>query len=126
MAGSLGRWKNWAPERKRVSMAWTEVIELSRCRDGAGTFVEVSGLELAVFRLCDPERLVVIDNACPHASGNLSGGEVTRNRVRCPSHEWEFDLDRGVCTQSSRATVHRYPVELREGVVWANLPNASE
>lgn len=106
-------------------MAWTEVIELSRCRDGAGTFVELAGLELAVFRLREPERVVVIDNACPHASGNLSGGDVTESRVRCPSHEWEFDLDRGVCTQSPQVTVQRYPVEIRGGMVWVDLPDRS-
>jgi len=99
-------------------MAWMELIALSRCRPGVGTFVTLGDRELAVFSLADPARVVVIDNACPHASGNLSGGDVQGNRVQCPWHQWEFDLDRGVCTHSPLATVRRYPVDVREGVVW--------
>jgi len=102
-------------------MALVELIPLSRCRVGGGTFVAVGDRELAVFRLEDPERIVVIDNSCPHASGNLSGGVVAGNVVQCPWHRWEFDLDRGVCTHSALARVRRYPVEIRDGVVWAEI-----
>ncbi len=102
-------------------MALVELIPLSRCRVGGGTFVAFGDHELAVFRLDDPQRVVVIDNSCPHASGNLSGGVVTGNVVQCPWHQWEFDLDRGVCTHSELARVRRYPVELRDGVVWVDI-----
>jgi len=102
-------------------MALVEVIAVEQCGRGRGTFVEHDGRELAVFRLASPDRVVVIDNACPHASGNLSGGEVEGNLVRCPRHHWEFDLDRGVCTNSEHARLRRYPAEVRNGVVWVDL-----
>lgn len=103
-------------------MPFVEVIELDRCRAGAGTFVAIGGHELAVFRLSQPDRVVVIDNACPHSSGNLSAGSVEVNVVTCPSHKWRFDLDRGVCTHSALARVRKYEVEIRQGVVWVDLP----
>ncbi len=93
------------------------VIELSRCRRDGGTFVEVDGRELAVFRFGDPERVVVTDNACPHASGNLSGGSLQNGAVVCPWHAWTFDLTTGVCTRSPDARIHLYPAEVRDGVV---------
>ena len=99
-------------------MAWVELIPLSRCRSEGGTFVAWKDRELAVFRWQAPAEVVIIDNRCPHSGGNLSGGEVTGRCVQCPWHHWEFDLDRGVCTHSPLATVRRYPVEVREGVVW--------
>lgn len=98
-------------------MGWTKIIALNRCAAGKGTFVEAADRELAVFLLED--RVVVIDNACPHASGNLAGGEVKGDVVSCPWHFWEFDLHTGQCMHSPKATVRRYPVELREGEVWA-------
>ena len=69
------------------------------------------------------ERVIVIDNACPHAGGNLSGGEVTGNAVTCRWHHWTFDLDTGACTDSprTRARVRRYPTQIRDGAVWADL-----
>jgi len=99
-------------------MPWVELISLSRCRPGAGTFVAWHDRELAVFPLRDPGRVVVIDNACPHAGGNLSGGDLQENRVQCPWHHWEFDLDRGVSTHSPLAMVRGYPAEVRDGMVW--------
>ncbi len=103
-------------------MAFVELIDIERCRRDGGTFVERGDRELAVFRLDDGDRVVVLDNACPHASGNLSGGEIVGGVVHCPWHFWEFDIETGVCTHSARARVHRYPAEVRDGVIWIDLP----
>jgi nitrite reductase/ring-hydroxylating ferredoxin subunit len=103
-------------------MAWEAIISVDRCRPGGGTFVEFGGRELAVFLLDDPERVEVIDNTCPHAGGNLSGGEVLGGVVTCPWHQWAFALSTGVCTHSDRARVRRYEAEIRDGVIWVELP----
>ncbi len=102
-------------------MAWVEVISLDRCRLGAGTFVACGERELAIFRLSDPDRVAVIDNRCPHAGGNLSGGQVSGGVVQCPWHQWEFDLDSGVCTHSDAAKVRRYETEVRQGTIWIDV-----
>ena len=101
------------------------LVEVSRCRRAGGTFLEREGRELAVFLLGDPPRAVVIDNACPHAGGNLSAGRVDGGVVTCPWHEWRFDLEQGVCTHSPLARVVRYRSEIRDGVVWAELGMAN-
>lgn len=103
-----------------TEMAWTKLIQLDSCRPDGGTFVEAAGLELAVFRLLQSDEVMVIDNACPHSSGNLSGGSVENGIVTCPLHEWKFDLRSGICVQSARARVRRYPAEIREGWVWVD------
>lgn len=102
-------------------MSQKPLIELNRCRHGAGTFLEREGRELAVFLLGDPPRAFVIDNACPHAGGNLSAGRVDGEMVTCPWHEWRFDLASGLCTHSPLARVTKYPCEIRDGTVWADL-----
>lgn len=103
-------------------MAFVKVIALDRCRKGGGTFVRHGERELAIFRLGDPEEVFVIDNACPHAGGNLSGGDVDGTCVTCRWHQWRFDLRTGACIGSVRASVRRYPVELRDGSIWVDLP----
>lgn len=99
-------------------MPWVELIPLARCRPDRGTFVAWADRELAVFHRGDPPGVTVIDNACPHAGGNLSGGPVSAGVVQCPWHQWEFDLGSGVCTHSPKASVRSYPAELRDGMVW--------
>ena len=102
-------------------MSYIELIALNRCRPGKGTFIERGDLELAVFLLGDPPEVIVINNTCPHANGNLSAGEVHGTVVTCPSHEWQFDLCTGVCVDSPKARVKRYPAEIRDGAVWVEL-----
>ena len=102
-------------------MVWMKIISIEKCPVGAGAFAAVGGLELAVFRLPNPDRIVVIDNACPHSSGNLSAGSVCGNVVTCPAHQWEFDLYRLRCVDSEKVRVRGYPAEVREGFVWADL-----
>lgn len=101
--------------------AWTRVIEVERCPLNSGVFVEVAGRELAVFRRDEPPRFTVMDNSCPHASGNLSGGDVAGGTVSCPWHHWTFDLETGVCTHSPLARVKVYPSRVSEGVLYADM-----
>lgn len=106
-------------------MPFVKLIASQCCRVGAGVFVAAVDRELAVFRLIDPNRVIVIDNACPHSSGNLSAGHVTDGIITCPLHEWKFDLQTGVCIHSDQARVRRYPAEVRaDGFVWVDLPDA--
>ena len=91
--------------------AWTRVIPVAKCRAGAGTFVEHSGRELAVF-VMGPDQVFIIDNACPHAGGNLSAGEVAKGVVTCPWHQWQFHLATGVCVDSPAARAKSYPARI--------------
>ncbi|MFQ5463989.1 MAG: Rieske (2Fe-2S) protein [Phycisphaerae bacterium] len=104
-----------------MAVAYEALIELERCRRGAGTFVDCGGRELAVFVPADSEEVVVGDNACPHANGNLSGGELCGRIITCPWHDWRFDLATGVCTESPLARIRIYPSEVRDGMVWVDL-----
>jgi len=104
----------------------TELIECARCPARRAVFIERQGLELAVFHLENPTRFVVTDNTCPHAGGNLSGGEVTGEIVTCPWHHWQFDIPSGVCVHSALARVRVYHSEVRDGVLFAELPPNAE
>ena len=97
------------------------LVALSSCRSDEGTFVEFAGRELAVFRLTSPPGVYVLDNACPHASGNLAAGRVKAGVVTCPWHAWRFRLCDGRSAQGSVARVHTYPVEIRGDDIYINL-----
>ena len=113
-----------SPLRDPNESNWTRLIAVSRCHPGAGTFVEHGGRELSVFVL-DNEQVFVIDNACPHAGGNLSAGEVNKDVVTCPWHHWQFDLRSGVCIDSAAARVKKYTARIRDGWVEVQLPGVS-
>ncbi len=91
------------------------------CPAGCGIFVRHGRKELSVFHLTDPDRFVVSENACPHASGNLSAGEIHRGTVTCPVHQWKFDLNTGHCVGTDDVFLKRYACKVEHGAVWADL-----
>lgn len=101
---------------------WTRLIAAERCLPGRGTFVEHGAKELAVF-VVGPEEVFITDNACPHAGGNLSAGEVSEGIVTCPWHHWQFRLATGVCMDSAAARVPRYAARIRDG--WVEMDEGS-
>lgn len=101
---------------------WTKLINVADCPIGARRFVEIGDMALVVFRLDAPDRFVVIDNACPHAGGNLSAGEIENGReIVCPWHYWAFDLDSGACTMNDAVKLRRYDCRVEDGALFAKL-----
>lgn len=104
---------------------WVDVGAFTDLKFGPGAPVQVDGHWLAVFRL--GERLVAIDNACPHASAPLCDGTVLDGKVACYLHCWEFDLATGACDVGAEWNVRSYAVRQVEGRVqidWPGPPGA--
>ena len=110
------------PRRFRVSLdQWTRIAPADEIPPGRAKFVAAGDHELAVFRLTDPDRFIVIKNSCPHAGGNLAAGDVAGSVVTCPWHHWPFDLDTGACTLSESVRLRRFEIRVIDGYVCANL-----
>lgn len=100
---------------------FVRLIDANTCMPGCGVFVRHGERELAVFHLARPDRFVVSENACPHASGNLSAGEIIGRCVTCPVHQWKFDLETGYCAGTDDVILKRYECRIENGVVLADL-----
>jgi nitrite reductase (NADH) small subunit/3-phenylpropionate/trans-cinnamate dioxygenase ferredoxin subunit len=107
-------------------MAWTSLCEFSELREGEGKYVQISGFELAVF--LHGGNVYVLDNRCPHAGANLSGGWIEDDCVVCPRHCWPFRLDSGQLKHAPGVMVDTFPTRLLEReegkspLVQADLP----
>ncbi|HCU72530.1 MAG: (2Fe-2S)-binding protein [Chloroflexi bacterium] len=104
----------------------------------SGGRIEISGavhFGVTVFNV-DGELYALL-NHCPHMGGPLCRGRI-RPRVssdavgrwdfdregevvKCPFHNWEFDICSGQALHDSRLRVRRYPVEIRDGKVVVKL-----
>jgi len=43
-----------------------------------------------------------IDGICPHAGGDLGKGSILGQRIKCPKHNYLFDLETGSCPLGRR------------------------
>ena len=106
-------------------MSWTSLCEIGELVEGKGKYVEIGGFQLAVFM--SGGKVYAVDNRCPHAGGNLCGGDIEDGRVVCPWHQWAFDLETGKLRWSPGVSIRAYRTRLLERpdeptLVQAELP----
>lgn len=103
-------------------------VEVGRIEDipllGARLVKSAKG-DIAVFRTQGDEIFALRDK-CPHKGGPLSQGIVHGKKVACPMHDWKIHLDTGLAVAPDVGCAARYPVEVRDGVIFLSLePNSS-
>lgn len=101
--------------------------------EGARAFVEVGGVEIAVFNV--EGEYYAVANYCVHQGGPLCEGELTgrygmaddgwswtydptEKNVVCPWHGWKFDVTTGRSPDDDRYAAPTYDVEVDDGVVY--------
>ncbi|MCE0522027.1 MAG: nitrite reductase small subunit NirD [Methylacidiphilales bacterium] len=94
-------------------------LKLESVPVGESRFLEIGDIQVGLFRSAD--GLFAIDNICPHRGAPLHDGFVADGVVTCPWHQWQFQLDDGVCRNIPNVRIITYPVEVRDGVIWIDL-----
>ncbi len=95
-------------------------LTLENLAPGESRCVETGAAQVAVFREAD--TVFAIDNLCPHRGAPLHEGFVRDGYVTCPWHQWQFQLNDGVCRNIPKVRVAHYPVEVRDGAIWVDVP----
>jgi NAD(P)H-dependent nitrite reductase small subunit len=95
-------------------------LSLENLAPGESRCVEAGAAQVAVFREAD--TVFAIDNICPHRGAPLHEGFVRDGYVTCPWHQWQFQLNDGVCRNIPKVRVAHYPVEVRDGAIWVDVP----
>lgn len=92
--------------------------------ESAGSLaVDLGEVRVALFR-CGG-RVFALNETCPHRGGPLHSGEIRDGVVRCPWHDWQFDLATGVSPLNPRSRVAAYPVRVEADRVLVTLPSPS-
>ena len=82
--------------------------------------VVAGGTELVLCRYNG--EFFALENECPHAGGPLAMGNFSGPLIACPWHAWEFDCRTGECVHSAKARVRSFPLELRDGAIYVDIP----
>ncbi|MFB6309682.1 MAG: Rieske (2Fe-2S) protein [Salinirussus sp.] len=101
--------------------------------EGSRAFVEVGGVEIAVFNV--EGEYYAVANYCVHQGGPLCEGELTgrygmaedgwswtydptEKNVVCPWHGWKFDVTTGRSPDDDRYVAPTYDVEVEDGEIY--------
>jgi nitrite reductase (NADH) small subunit/3-phenylpropionate/trans-cinnamate dioxygenase ferredoxin subunit len=95
---------------------------LAALSESEGARVTVDTVALAVYRR--GERVLVVDDACPHMGASLSEGYLDGESVVCPWHGWCFDVSSGRSPFDDEALVAVHRVSIEDGEVYVELAEA--
>lgn len=98
---------------------WFSACGVAEIPAGRGRTIEVSGLRVALY--LHGGSVVALSDRCPHQGGSLGQGWVEDGEAVCPLHRWRFKLGDGRCATMRGNSVHRFPVEVREEMVWIRI-----
>lgn len=75
---------------------------------------------VAVFRNADDKVFALLDR-CPHKGGPLSQGIVFEDRVACPLHNWNIELESGCAAAPDKGCTKSFSVKVEEGAVFLDM-----
>jgi len=80
--------------------------------DGKGRAFRAGGRTVAVFRT--DGKLYALANRCVHKGASLCEGDISENGtvIRCPWHNWAFDLASGQHKLDPKEKLRTYQVKL--------------
>ena len=78
--------------------------------------LKVSGTTVCLVK--SGEKLFAVQNRCPHAGADLSGGWCREGHIVCPYHRHEFDLETGRGKAEQGNYINTYPVSIRADGVY--------
>ena len=89
----------------------TKVASKKDLPPGKGMAVSAGNKQIALFNI--DGKFFAIDDACTHAGGNLSEGEVNGTIVTCPWHGATYEITSGaVLSEPAFESVNAYKVHV--------------
>lgn len=117
-------------------MARHVVARVEEIPPGGRKIVRVEGREVGLFNL--GSHFYALKNACPHQGARVCLGKVMGTALpsevyefryglegrilRCPWHEWEYDITTGESVFDPAVRVVTYPVEVEDGAITVTIP----
>jgi nitrite reductase/ring-hydroxylating ferredoxin subunit len=66
-------------------------------------------------------KLYAVDNKCPHMECPLSAGTLEGFVVKCPCHDWRFDIRTGEFIDAPEIKLPVYEVKVEKGKVFVKI-----
>jgi nitrite reductase (NADH) small subunit len=87
---------------------------------GARVVQRAAKPDVAIFRNSEDKIFALLDR-CPHKGGPLSQGIVFGERVACPLHNWNIQLDSGCATAPDEGCTQKFSVKVEDGKVFLDV-----
>jgi len=109
-----------------MSNQWKVICAVTDIPVLGSRIIERNGLhDVAVFRNSEDKVFALLDK-CPHKGGPLSQGIVFGERVACPLHNWNIELQTGCALAPDEGCTQKFSVLIEDGMVSLDLNELNE
>jgi len=128
-------WKDYQPLKAEpvpdVAKQWVCFGEASAVPADGGETLKYGRHQLAVFNFAKLGKWFACQNLCPHKremvlARGLLGDVAGLPKVVCPMHKRAFSLETGEGLNDPELSILTFPVEIREGKIYIELPGEEE
>jgi len=99
--------------------SWIFAINENELNDGENKPLLLEGTAILLAR--QEGNFYAMSNKCPHMGCPFSKGTMEGFIVKCPCHDWEFDIRNGEFLTASEIKNHVYDTKISEGQVFVNM-----
>ncbi|WP_028308050.1 Rieske (2Fe-2S) protein [Desulfitibacter alkalitolerans] len=98
---------------------WVKVAEESLLQEKVPYRVKVEDKPIIVIKM--GEELYALLNLCPHLGCAMHKGELEGYLIKCPCHDWLFDIRTGEFTAAPEIRLPIYETKVEQGIVYINI-----
>ena len=76
---------------------------------------------LGMIMLRRGEEVYALSNRCPHMGCALASGTLEGDVIRCPCHDWAFDVRTGELVMSKEIKLRMFQTRMEDGKLFVRL-----
>ena len=100
---------------------FVEVAPAVELPNGERMFVDLGDKPIVVFNIAG--RFFALGDVCTHDDGPLGDGTIEGQKIVCPRHGGEFDMQTGKAVQMPAVVdIPAYPVRVVDGKIQVGIP----
>ena len=104
--------------------AWILAIRENEIAEGDKKALLLEGNKVLLLR--KDGVLFAMSNECPHMECALSKGSLEGYVLKCPCHDWRFDIRSGEFLDAKEIKVPIYETRITEGNIFVNMEGAGK
>jgi nitrite reductase/ring-hydroxylating ferredoxin subunit len=99
---------------------WIFVIEEKELKENSTGLVFPNGIPILLIRKVQDE-IYAVSNKCAHMACPLSAGVIEGYTIKCPCHDWMFDIRTGEFLDAKEIKIPVFEWKLEDGKIFIKM-----
>ncbi len=99
--------------------SWVFAIEEDKLQENSVNVVFPKGIQVLLIK--KQGQIYAISNKCAHMACPLGGGTVEGYTIKCPCHDWGYDIRTGEFLDAKEIKIPVYQWKLSEGEIYVKI-----